>query len=46
MSLKNLLIAVFAASAFAGAVFVAARPETHQISYAMPLKAPADTARR
>jgi hypothetical protein len=46
MSLKNLIIAAFAASAFAGAVFVAARPDTHQISYAMPMKVPADTARR
>jgi hypothetical protein len=56
MSLKNFIIAAFAACAFAGAIFIAARPETHTISYAMPsytmpsytmpMKTAGETARR
>ena len=45
-SLTNVVLAAVAAFAFAAAIFVAARPETHTISFAMPMKAQADTARR
>lgn len=41
MSLKNLMLVLFAAGAFAGAIFVATGPDPLRISYVMPIaKAP------
>ena len=36
MSIKSLLLAAVAASAFLGAVFVAAGPDTSRANFAMP----------
>ncbi len=46
ISITNVMLAAIAAAAFAGAIFVAARPETQTISFAMPLAGKADPARR
>ena len=46
MSIKNLLLAAVAASAFVGAVFVAAGPGAGQIDFATPSPAQVYTVRR
>jgi hypothetical protein len=46
MSFNNFVLAAVAIVAFAAAVFVAARPETQTVSFAMPMTIPADAARR
>jgi hypothetical protein len=46
MSINNFVLATVAIVAFAAAVFVAARPETQTVSFAMPMTIPADGARR
>jgi hypothetical protein len=46
MSVNNTVLALAAALAFAASVYVAARPETQTISFAMPMTQKTDVPRR
>jgi hypothetical protein len=46
MAVNNTFLALAAALAFAASVYVAARPETQTVSFAMPMTVQKDSARR